>query len=240
MKRSICIILSLICVFLFSSCSFTVTLPDRVTIGSDTYKRAFEAALYPLNESNVAAEGTKISGIPYYKINNVPFDCYVAYDSSAEPHLYFADGIFDEAVSYYDSPENYNYYCVISNIHDESEAEQCPISDADSDIFDQLISFAQENDYDPLASHNNAANVRYAPIPDPDDWTKNEIHLYKESKDEAFTTATGYTFLIVENKLVLLHYYTFENEENPQMAIMDVPTELSDYFCELISNWIKS
>ena len=62
-----------------------------------------------------------------------------------------------------------------------------------------------------------------------------EIHFYKESKDGAFSTSQGYTFILHENNLYSLYQYDFGDDEKPVMLVRDVPTEISDYFCTLLN-----
>ena len=72
------------------------------------------------------------------------------------------------------------------------------------------------------------------PIPHPNNWTDDEIHFYKESKDGAFSTSKGYTFIMVDDRLCLLYQYDFGDENNPIILVREIPEDLSEYFCTLL------
>jgi hypothetical protein len=218
-----------------SSCSVRKELPESVTIEKHTYRRAFVAELYPLDDPSSTPDYVRVSGVSYYRCANDTFDCYVAYDNNAEPNVYFAESVFDEAVQYYKKSDNYLHYCVFGNIHDETESETNQISEIDGNMFDALLDFAQEHQYNPLTSFNHVDGLRHIPIADYADWVKEEIHLYKESKDGHFSTTKAYTFLNIEDSLVYLHIY-YADKENLKMAVFDVPQELSDYFIPIVED----
>ena len=173
-------------------------------------------------------------GENYYKYQLTDFDCYIAYDNDAEPNVYFESNQFGEAVSYYNNEENFDFYCLLGNIHDESEQQIIEIEDIDSLIFNQLLEFSKNNDYNPFTSFNDEDGLKKIPISNPDDWMADEIHFYKESKDGAFMTSKGYTFVLHENKLCLLYQYDFIDDESPVMLVKDIPSEISNYFCSLL------
>ena len=50
--------------------------------------KSFVGELYPLDEL-VSGGGVKVSGNLYYKYSQSSYDCYIAYDSNAEPNIYF-------------------------------------------------------------------------------------------------------------------------------------------------------
>ena len=72
-----------------------------------------------------------------------------------------------------------------------------------------------------------------------EDWVADEIHFYKESKDGAFGTSRGNTFIIQNGKLYFLGYYDFSDEDESLMHLKEVPSDVSDYFCNLIGNFNK-
>ena len=236
MKRYILIILTLMMVLCYTACSLAQELPDTVTIAGKEYKRAFVGELYPISEASMHVDSVKISGTSYYKYPETQFDCYVAYDNNAEPNVYFESEQFNEAVTHYNNGDNFNFFCLVGNIHDENEQQIFGIQEIDFTMFDQLIDFSKSNDYNPFTSFNDEDGLTKAPIINPDDWTADEIHIYKESKDGAFSTSKGYIFVLYEDNLCLLYQYDFSDDEAPVMKIRTVPTEISDYFCSLIEN----
>ena len=123
----------------------------------------------------------------------------------------------------------------MGNIHDENDQQINHLENIDHSIFDFLLEFSNDNEYNPFTSFNNEEGLIKIPIANSDDWMANEIHFYKESIDGAFSTSQGYTFILHENNLYLLYQYDFGDDEKPVMLVRDVPTEISDYFCTLLN-----
>ena len=238
MKKYILVILSLMLILSFASCTKKIP-PLTITIEGKEYQKAFVGELYPLDTSFPDAddkEGIRISGEYYYKYQLTDFNCYIAYDNNAEPNVYFESGRFEAAVSYYRNAENFKFFCLLGNIHDENDQQILEIKEIDSLMLDQLLDFSKDTDYNPFTSFNDEEEIITVSIPNPNDWMADEIHFYKESKDGAFSTLKGYTFILYENKLGLLYQYDFTDEKSPVMLIQYVPTEISDYFCSLLEN----
>lgn len=242
MKKYIAIILSVMLILNTAACTLKKDLPDTVTIDGKEYQRAFVGELYPLDTGLPDAEhkeSIRISGKSYYEYQLTDFDCYIAYDSHAEPNVYFESGRFEDAVSYYRNADSFKFFCLLGNIHDENEQQVLEIKEMDSLLLDQLLEFSKDNDYDPLTSNNNEEGITTVSIPDPNNWISDEIHLYKESKDGAFSTSKAYTFILYEGDLCLLYRYDFTDEKSPSMGIRYVPTEISDYFCSLLEALLR-
>ena len=233
--KKICFILSLILILCCCSCTINFNKPDTVTIEEREYKKAFIGELYPIDDV-VSSEDIKISGNSYYKCFKTQYDCYIAYDRNAEPNVYFSSEQFDEAFSFYNDASNFNFFCLLGNIHDENNQKILEIQEIDSLMFNRLFEYSAKNDYNPSTSFNSEDGLKKVPISNPDDWLSDEIHFYKESKDGAFSTSRGYTFILYENKLCLLYQYDFSDKKSPVMLIRYVPTEISDYFCSLLEN----
>lgn len=233
MKKCILIFISLVFILSFTYCGFSPEPPKSVTIEGQEYKRAFVGDLYPINEDyTFASDSLKISGVSYHKYLEAPYEIYIAYDGNGEPNIYFESEKFSEAVAYYKDAENFNFYCLLGNVHDEDDQQVFLLEEIDCRMFDSLIEFSKENDYNPFASFSDEKSLREVPIENPDNWIDDEIHFYKESKDGSLGTMK-YTFVVHENKLCLLYQYDFSNEDAPVMSIQDVPEELSDYFLSL-------
>ncbi len=235
MKKHIFFVLSLILVLCFSSCALNLDKPDIVTIQGKEYKKAFVGELYPFDEF-VFNDSVKVSGELYYKYSQTPYDCYIAYDRNAEPNVYFAKDKFDEVMLYYSDSNNFKFFCLTGNIHDENDQQVFNLEDINYEMFHSLLEFSKVNDYNPFTSFNNEEGLIKIPIADPDDWMVDEIHFYKESKDGAFTTLKAYTFILHENKLYFLYQYDFSDDEAPVMLVRDVPSEAGDYFCALLKD----
>ena len=233
MKKRIFFIPLLILVLCFSSCSLNLDKPDTVTIEGKEYKKAFVGELYPFDEFD-SDDGVTVSGNLYYKHSQTAYDCYIAYDRNAEPNIYFETEKFDEAWLYYCDSSNFNFFCLMGNIHDENDQQIINLENVDDSTFDSLLEFAKDNDYNPFTSFNNEEGLIKIPIANPDDWMADEIHFYKESKDGAFTTSQAYTFIVHENKLYFLYQYDFSDDNAPIMLVRHVPSEIGDYFCDLL------
>ena len=145
-------------------------------------------------------------------------------------------GRFEDAVSYYKNAENFKFFCLLGNIHDENDQQILEIKEIDSLMLDQLLEFSKDNDYNPFTSFYKEEGIITVSMPDPNDWMADEIHFYKESKDGAFSTSKAYTFILYEDKLCFLYQYDFTDEKSPVMLIRYVPTEIGDYFCSLLEN----
>ena len=234
MKKYIMLFLSLILVLCLSSCTLSLDTPDTVTIDGKEYKKAFVGELYPLDEV-FSNDGVKASGKVYHKYSQTTYDCYIVYDNNAEPNVYFEAGKFDEAKLYYDNSNNFNFFCLMGNIHDENDQQINHLENMDQSKFDSLLEFSNNNEYNPFTFFNNDESLIKIPIANPDDWMADEIRFYKESKDGAFSTSRAYTFILHENDLYMLYYYDYGDDENPVMLVRDVPTEISDYFCTLLN-----
>ena len=225
----------MILVLCFSSCILNLDKPDSVKIEEKEYKRAYIGELYPLDDSALNVERVKVSGNLYYNYSKTPYDCYIAYDRNAQPNIYFQSAQFDEAILHYNDKNCYNFFCLLGNIHDENDQRIIAIENIDYSMFNSLLQFSQDNDYNPFTSFNNEEGLKKVPIDDPDDWMEDEIHFYKESKDGAFCTMRGYTYIIHENKLCFLHQYDFKDSDVPVMLVRYIPSEISDYFCDLLN-----
>lgn len=228
--KKIFLIIPLILFITLTSCGLR-SLPDSATIGSREYVRSSLSALYPVDYPSSENE-ISLFGFSFYEYAVSPFDCLVAYDNEAEPTLYFATEKNEDAVSYYSDAGNYRYYCLFGNVQDENRQRIVEIAEVSHENFNCLIAFAAESSYNPFSA-GSERNVITVPMPDIVNWTDNEIHFYKESKDDAFTTSRGYTFIINDEKLFLLYQYDFGSETAPTMKLIPVAQELSDYFISL-------
>ena len=233
MKKRIFFIPLLILVLCFSSCSLNLDKPDTVTIEGKEYKKAFVGELYPFDEFD-SDDGVTVSGNLYCKYSQTAYDCYIAYDRNAEPNVYFSSEQFDEAFSFYNDASNFNFFCLLGNIHDEKDQKILEIQEIDSLMFNSLLEYSAKNDYNTFASFNNEDGIKKVPIPHPNNWTDDEIHFYKESKDGAFSTSKGYTFIMVDDRICLLYQYDFGDENNPIMLVREIPEDMSEYFCTLL------
>lgn len=230
--RIICLIFSMLLILCCCSCTFIFDIPDTVTIEGKEYKIAFTDVLYPIY-GVVSDKGVKIFGSNYYRYSETPYDCYISYSHNAKPKVYFEASCFNEAISYYKDASNFNYFCILGNIHDESKRQMIELQEIDALMLDRLIEFADENEYAPFSFSSKENELKKVPIADASHWTAGEIHFFKESKDDAFSTSRGYTFVMLDERLCLLYQYDFSDENVPCMTVCEMPTDISDYFFTL-------
>ncbi len=236
MKKYIFLFLLLTLVLCYSSCTFNFGKPDTATtaiIEEKEYKKAFIGELYPGDEF-APNDGVKVSENLYYQYSETPYDCYIAYDRNAEPNVYFEIEKFDEATSYYSDSNNYKFFCLLGNVHDTNQQKILEIQKIDYLMFNQLLEFSSNNNYNLFAAFTDEDGLKKVPIPNPDNWTADEIHFYKESNDGAFGTSKGYTFILLDDKLCFLYRYDFGDDDVPVMLVRSIPSEVSDYFCSLL------
>lgn len=227
MKRKILILAALAIYILltFAACN---SMPDEVIIDGESYKLAFTARLYPVDMSFMDQTGIKVSGNRFHYYPGSAYDCYVSYDNNGEPNIYFKESEFDDALAYYTDSENFTYYCALGNFHDTEECTTHTIEDINTELFEKLLTFSHEKDYNPFALFKNEKDLKKVPVADPDNWTSEEIRFYKESKDGFFSSFQGHIYILLDGKLALLYYYDFGNEDEPVMLIREIPSELSD------------
>jgi hypothetical protein len=91
--------------------------------------------------------------------------------------------------------------------------------------------FAQENEYDPFNIHRNVETDRL-PIPAQD--KSPQLTFYKVSNDDLFTSYKGNSFHVIDNELLLVYQYDYENSDNPELVAVKVPDEIGNYFIELL------
>ena len=224
MKRTSAFLLLLILIFSATSCNFKNNKSDTVKIDNKEYIRASIGQVYPVDNAFIADGGEKISGNTYFGYPNGKFDCYISYGDDGEPNLYFESKKQDEILAYYNDPKNYNYFCLIGNANDENNQQIFKLDGIEHSMFDGLMKCIY-----------NKAGFMPMPVTN-DDWVADEIHFYKESKDGAFSTSKGNTFIMRERKMYVIGYYDFSDDDAPVMHVKEVPSDVSNYFCGLIEN----
>lgn len=239
MKKYMVIVFSILLMMCFSSCNLKMNPPktekdstDTVTIEGKEYKMAELDRLYPTVDGVGSTNAVWVMGKDYYQYKQSKYDCYVRYGTSAEPVLYFESSIFDEAFSYYNNEENFNFYCRLGNAFDEEERRIFAINNIDTSMFRQLLAFSEENGYDPFSFSHPTDDLIKVPLLSTENLSENEISFYKESKDEKFSSSRE-RFVLHENKLCLLYRYQL-GEEAPRMLVRELPEEISDYFCSIL------
>lgn len=227
MKKLLVVLFSAALMFCSVSCTNLLTVPDAVIIDGKSYNQAFTYTLFPHDDKNVNREAAPEG--PYYKYTSTPYDCYIAYHK-AKPCVFFASSCYDEAVAHYSDPENFDFYCLIGNSN--VRGKPSTLTEVDPQLFDRLVEYADENSYDPLSPAKSKEGAKKVPLPDNDTPPlDSELHFYKISKDGAFSTSRGYTFLSLNGQLCLRLYYDGADDT---IAYRELPEELSDFILSLL------
>lgn len=235
MKRFVLILVAVAIIICSTACSHKRELPDTVVINENEYRRAFVNELYPAKEGFPSSADAKIEGVSFYNYTaDASFDTYIAYDGSAKPNVYFLSEQYDSALSFYNDAENYRFFCIVGNIHDENDQEKFEIEMMGVSMFERFLEFSKENDNDPFSSSNNEDGLIKIQLDEPEKRTDNEVHLYKESRDAAFKTSTAYSFVKVEDKLYYFYQYDYSDTEKPVMLVKELPEDINNYFYGLL------
>lgn len=178
----------------------------------------------------------EIDGKQYYRMDNGRFPMLFRLDSvsfgTLEGRLYCAEDRLEEARAYYADGANYDYYCRIGAWSEEETPEYRYIPDMDAAKFEQLMAFAGENAYDPLGSDKGDTLAR---IPKPEEDAP-ELVFYRESSDRCIVSHCGYSFHIIDGRLLLVYYYDFGHGEYEDIVFVEAPADLNDYFVKLLEN----
>ena len=203
---------------------------DTITINDTVYRNGFSGDLCSLNIYYDQDYHT-VDGLRFHRVESEQFDMYYAplSDTLYTPShntfntLFCSEEQWEQAKSYYADSENFIYYC-----------GNDVIPDMDATKYEALMAFADENKYIPMVSDSDIEACR---MPKPDKLS--ELVFYKVSKDELFISRKDYYFLMINEKLYLLHYYDTvhdEYEEHQELVAVEVPEELGRYFIELLQS----
>ena len=203
-------------------------VPKTVTIGGTTYRNGFYGDLWSKNLS-YKGESYKIENKEFYHVDCEQFDwVHSSIGKTTSGVLYCAENQWEQAYEYYNNKDNFTYYCRIGAQYDDRDPVLVSIPNIDTTKFDELISFANMNGYNPFGSNKDVKTCRQ-PIPDRDE--SPELTFYKESNDGYFASDQGYKFFVLDGKFLLLFYFDGETDE---LVAVEAPDELSKYFIELM------
>ena len=146
--------------------------------------------------------------------------------------LYCAEDQLEAACAWYADDANYDYYCRVGAQYVDRDPEY-RLLDMDAEMFHRLMDFAAENAYDPFGVNRSNSLLRL-PIPDRD--AAPELTFYRESRDGCIVSYQGHHFHIVDGKLLFVYFYDYGHGEYAEMAAVEAPAELSDYFVNLLEN----
>lgn len=230
MKRFFAAVLVLI--FVLTGCVMLAPgAPESLKSGNEIYKTGFYGTLFPKNYKYTGAS-VQIDDLVLSKIEHDRFTLYHAdIGSYSEGTIYCAQEDFEEALAYYQNPENYSYYCNLKN-----KGKLLEIPQVDPDMFESLLSFAERSGYDPFNSRHNA-QIEKEEFPMPDGKQVRFV-FYKESADRLFASSRGTEYYILEDHLYAVYQYDFGHGEYEKLIAVKVPDDLSDYFIELVKPYV--
>lgn len=226
----------LVSIFIIAG-SLTACIMNRIvlpefTIGENNYKTGFYSDLW-LSDITYTSEFIEGELYEYRYVDNTMFDWVQCYIGSRDTGVLYCNEIqWEEAKEFYSDSNNFVYYCMIGTQSTDRDPLISTLEDIDPTMFDKLMEFAKESEYNPFGSNEDVDTIR-RPIPDRDESPK--LIFYCESKDGYFNSYKGYKFHNVNGELLLVFYYDYGHGEYENLVAVEVPKELSDYFIEIIS-----
>ena len=213
-----------------AGCTGLYGAPDSISNGEKSYLTGFYGEMIP-QEFSRTAQTITVNGEDYRRVKHKRFELYHGYVGLySNGTIYCAEDQFEEASLYYADPENFTYHLVVGN----PVTVSATLKDVDYQRFEELLDFVSKNAYDPFDPLHNSL-VEKVTLPMPEDYGDGEIHFFKTSKDDLFTTE-GNTFHIVEDEMYLLFYYDggADSDGIEKMIAVKLPEELSEYFVPLV------
>jgi len=206
-------------------------VPNEVLIEGVPYRNGFYGDLWPVNII-YTGESYKIGKNEFYRVKGEQFDLVHSNIGSSAGILFCKKEQWENARTYYANSENFLYYCLVGNKHNYNNYVVTTLTDIDPSKFDDLLTFANKNYYNPFSS-NKGIKTRRLPIPDRN--VSKELTFYKESRDGIFQSDRSHIFLIVDGKLLLVFQYDYGHGKYKELVAVDVPDELGQYFIEIIN-----
>ncbi len=231
LRVSLIVVFVVLLTFVLTACNSDLFVPQTVTIDKTTYRDGFYGDLIP-NNITFKGDAIKVGDKEFHHINYEKFDwVHSAIGSFTEGTLYCSESQWEQVCEYYADSDNFVYYCSIGAEYVDRDPVIITIPDIDFQKFDELMSFAEKNNYNPFRSNKGVKTLR-VPIPDRD--KSPELIFYKESIDGFFTSDKEYKFHELDGKLLLVFYYDYGDGENEEMVAVNVPDELGQYFIKLL------
>ena len=225
-------------IFILSGCTLSPEGPDSINADAKAYKTGFYGTLYP----NVFSTTPEILQYEDFELIRISHDIFELYHADVGPYaegtIYCEESQYNEALAYYSAPENYKYFCTISvNKNSVQSTETIELSNVDAAVFNELLSFTEKSDYDPLEIRISA-KPETIELPMPDNAKDIRFVFYKESTDSLFISGKGDDFYIIDNTLYLVYLYDFDHGNNEKLIAVKVPEHISNYFVSLMDSYI--
>ncbi len=235
MKKIFCLIILLS--FLLCGCvNFTQNIHDSIELNGVIYKTGFYGLLYP-NDFAFNGQESKINNLSYKQLSHESFDLYHANTGAyTSGTIYCNSNDYDEALTYYNDPKNFSYYCLLGDAAYAKDDLSIPLPDIDIEKFNSLLDFAAKSTYDPFDSNHNS-KISKVELPMPDN-KSNKIIFYKESIDSLFVSTQENEYYIIDNYLYLVYQYDYGHGEYEKLIAVKVPEEISEYFVEYMKSHV--
>ena len=220
-----------------SGCGFVGLAPDgpeSVQIDNKTYKTGFYGTLGPYKFS-LTEQMEQGDDLTLVRIDHDIFNLYYAdVGPYVQGTIYCEESQYEQVSAYYSNPANYTYFCVLG-ANTTDEAKTTALSDVDTALFDDLLSFAEKSRYDPFDNRHNS-EVETVELPMPDDTADTRMIFYKESKDSLFCSTRGDEYYNIDNALYMVYQYDFGYGEYEKLIAVKVPEYIGNYFISLMKS----
>jgi len=211
--------------------------PETLKTNEKTLKTRFYGTLFP-NEFELTGETLEIKNIKLNKISHDSFDLYHAdIGSYIEGTIYCEENDYQNALSFYNDPQNYSYFCILGVNSVTQSTTTVEFSDIDTDKFNALLEFADKSNYEPFDKKHNA-KIEKVELPMPDDTKDTRLVFYKESNDNLFNSSKGTDYYILNNHLYAVYQYDYGHGEYEKLIAVKVPDDISTYFVEYMKSYL--
>lgn len=157
--------------------------------------------------------------------------------SYTEGTIYCSKKDYEDALAFYNNPQNYSYYCILGVNSNTQSKMTVELSDIDTDKFNALLEFADKSNYDPFDKKHND-KIEKVELPMPDNTKDTRLVFYKESTDKLFNSSKGTDYYILDNHLYSVYQYVFGHGEYKKLIAVKVPDDISDYFVEYMKPYM--
>lgn len=211
--------------------------PETLKSDDKTFQTGFYGTLFP-NDFELDGESLEINNITLNRIVHDSFELYHAdIGSYTEGTIYCAEKDYENALAFYNDPQNYSYHCILGVDSDTQSTRTVDFSDIDTNKYNALLEFADQSNYDPFdQKHNN--QIEKVELPMPDDTKDIRLVFYKESKDNLFVSSKGTDFYILNNHLYAVHQYDYGHGEYEKLIAVKVPDDISAYFVKYMKSYL--
>ncbi len=235
MKRFFTLLFVLL--FILGGCGLSPKAPEKLRADDKVYKTDFYGTLFP-NEFKKENETITADGIELTKIKHDTFELYHTRTGSyTEGTVYCIEDDYKKALAFYNSPDNYSYYCILGVTSDTTTKRTVEINEVNKDKFNSLLEFAEKSRYDPFSIKHNAG-ITKVELPMPDDTKDTRMIFYKESCDRLFVSSKGSDYYIIDGHLYLVFQYDFGHGEYEKLIAVKTPDDISEYFVEFMNSYI--